>query len=422
MPRGPPVNPSASSSPRSPLTQSSQLSSSGNTPSQTDAQPLPGQSCPGELTSGQPLHDDSADDSTAPGLSSERQENDENNNNNDDYTDLNTCSTPSQPTTSSAGLLAEQLNRHISVFDPNGIYPLPGASQQTGEFSQDHLQQHGLLNDGNICSLISLVLGLHRLGIKEHLIDPHYCSSLDDTPDFSAWILMKVLTALPSQQAFSLQLLIESWNSSNKHPRILPGFADIPSLAEGLISNLQVKQYADRPHVFTQFLGTYQCDQCQKVYRKVKNWEGQVQANIPLLQLPPNNQAVNPLELLQSHIEEPFRTRCNEQGCRAQISGGRLEVKLGYFTIIALSRMNRSSVKLMHRLEMTRNDQLIDPGQLVSIVCHRGDINRGHFVSYHCVDDQWFLNDDSRQVFPTNNPVENPSTRTETIELLLFKH
>ena len=130
------------------------------------------------------------------------------------------------------------------------------------------------------------MLSLHRLGIKEHLIDPHFCFSLNQTPDFSAWILMKVLTALPSPHAFSLQLLIESWNFCNKHPRIHPGFADIPSLAEGLVSNLQVKQYADRPHVFTQFLGTYQCDQCQKVYRKVKNWEGQVQANIHLLQLP----------------------------------------------------------------------------------------------------------------------------------------
>jgi hypothetical protein len=117
---------------------------------------------------------------------------------------------------------------------------------------------------------------------------------------------MKVFSALPSPQAFSLQLLIESWNSCNNRPRIHPGFADIPSLAEGLVSNLQVKQYANRPLVFTQFLGTYQCNQCRKVYKKVKNWEGQVQANIPLLQLPSNNQAVNPLELLQSHIEEPF--------------------------------------------------------------------------------------------------------------------
>jgi hypothetical protein len=229
-------------------------------------------------------------------------------------------------------------------------------------------------------------------------------------------------SALPSPHAFSLQLLIESWNSCNKHPRIHPGFADIPSLAEGLVSNLQVKQYANRAPVFTQFLGSYRCGQCQKAYNNVKNWEGQIQANIPLLQLPPNNQAVNPLELLQSHIEEPFRTRCSDQDCRAQISGGKLEVKLGYFTIIALNRMNRGSEKLMKRLVMSRNDQLIDPGQLVSIVCHRGDINRGHFVSYHCVDDQWYLNDDSRQVILTNNPVEHPSTRTETIELLLFKH
>ena len=97
-------------------------------------------------------------------------------------------------------------------------------------------------------------------------------------------------------------------------------------------------------------------------------------------------------------------------------------MELGYFTIIAVNRMQSGSAKLMNRLELSRNDQLIDPGQLVSVVCHRGDINRGHFVSYHCVDDQWYLNDDSRQVVPANYPVDFPSTMTETIELLLFKH
>jgi hypothetical protein len=282
------------------------------------------------------------------------------------------------------------------------------------------LQQYGLLNDGNICSLISLILSLHRLGIKEHLIDPHFCFSLNHTPNFPAWILMKIFSALPSPQAFSLQLLIESWNSFNNRPRIHPGFGDIPSLAEGLVSNLQVKQYANKPPVFTQFLGTFQCSQCGKVHNKINNWEGQVQANIPLLQLPSNSQAVNPLELLQSHIDEPFQTRCSDLGCKAQITEGKLEVELGYFTIIAVNRMNSGSEKLMNKLELSRNAQLIDPGQLVSVVCHRGDINRGHFVSYHCVDDQWYLNDDSRQVVPTNNPVDEPSSITETIELLLY--
>ena len=96
-------------------------------------------------------------------------------------------------------------------------------------------------------------------------------------------------------------------------------------------------------------------------------------------------------------------------------------MELGFFTIIALNRMNSGFQKLRNRLELSRSDKLLDPGQLVSVLCHRGDINHGHFVSYHCVDDQWFLNDDSRQVIPTNSPVDHPNIRTETIELLLFK-
>ena len=90
----------------------------------------------------------------------ETQENDENNNNDDDFTDTNISSPPNQSSTSISpsqdqsrptDILSEQLSRHISDLDPNGIYPLPGASQQTGEFAQHHLQQHGLLIDGNSC-------------------------------------------------------------------------------------------------------------------------------------------------------------------------------------------------------------------------------------------------------------------------------
>jgi hypothetical protein len=94
-------------------------------------------------------------------LNSETQEN--NTTNNDyDFIDLN-MSPPSQSTSSApcqdqarpnmrgsvprarpgrsqppADRLSDQLSRHISDFDPNGIYPLPGPSQQTGEFSQNH--------------------------------------------------------------------------------------------------------------------------------------------------------------------------------------------------------------------------------------------------------------------------------------------
>ena len=45
------------------------------------------------------------------------------------------------------------------------------------------------------------------------------------------------------------------------------------------------------------------------VENNTKTGEDQIQAAIPLLQLPPSsNQAVNVMQLLQYYIEEPFRT------------------------------------------------------------------------------------------------------------------
>ena len=59
--------------------------------------------------------------------------------------------------------------------------------------------------------------------------------------------------------------------------------------------------------------------------------------------------------------------------------------------------------------------------ELVSVVCHRGDENRGHFVSYNTIGQQWFLNDKSRPCIPTENPLEQTVDYTETVELLFFK-
>jgi hypothetical protein len=151
LPRGSTVNPSSSTSPRTSLPdQPSQASSAGTGPSQTATEPLPGQTSPGELASGQSFDVGSAHAGAVPDLSSETQENDETNNNNDDFSDLNISSLPSQFTSSSApcqdqtrpnlrgsfssampgysqptsDLLSDQLNRHISHFEPNGIYHL----------------------------------------------------------------------------------------------------------------------------------------------------------------------------------------------------------------------------------------------------------------------------------------------------------
>ena len=77
--------------------------SEGTGLAQTDTEPLPGQTCPKELASGQSFDVGSAHAGSAPGLSSETQENNDNNNtNDDDFTDLNISSLPSQSTTSPA--------------------------------------------------------------------------------------------------------------------------------------------------------------------------------------------------------------------------------------------------------------------------------------------------------------------------------
>ena len=60
-------------------------------------------------------------------------------------------------------------------------------------------------------------------------------------------------------------------------------------------------------------------------------------------------------------------------------------------------------------------------GDLVSVACHRGDVNAGHFVSYHKVDDNWFLNDDSNLCVASENPLDGINVaENETVELLFF--
>ena len=59
-------------------------------------------------------------------------------------------------------------------------------------------------------------------------------------------------------------------------------------------------------------------------------------------------------------------------------------------------------------------------GELVSCVCHRGSVNRGHFISYQKVGNDWFLNDDSIHVHETQNPFEATLNETETVELLFY--
>ena len=56
-------------------------------------------------------------------------------------------------------------------------------------------------------------------------------------------------------------------------------------------------------------------------------------------------------------------------------------------------------------------------GEVTSVICHRGDVNLDHFVSYHKVGDQWFLNNDSSPCVLVSDPLEQ-EVEGETVEIL----
>ena len=57
--------------------------------------------------------------------------------------------------------------------------------------------------------------------------------------------------------------------------------------------------------------------------------------------------------------------------------------------------------------------------EVVSVVSHRGDVNLGHFVSYHKVQDKWYLNNDSNLCQEVPDPFLQ-QVDTETVEILFF--
>ena len=97
------------------------------------------------------------------------------------------------------------LERYLVDLDPFGCYTIPCESScSEGEFSVSHLQTNGLINDVNNCALICLIHSFHRIGLKTHLIDQHFCYTLNCVPDFPSWVLIKILSAMPSDNHFSL--------------------------------------------------------------------------------------------------------------------------------------------------------------------------------------------------------------------------
>ena len=313
------------------------------------------------------------------------------------------------------------LQQFLRITDPNNMVSIPEETVHSLDFSHQfsilHLQLPGLVNDGNICALLSFVLSLHRIGLKLYI----------KPTDLPSMVLKKILCALPSPYSFSLQSFIEACKHTGSTTSIQSGYTDVLELAETILSHLELMQTSCHIPPLTKFFGTFKCLCCGDNWKQVPNWDGQIGSTLPLLPIPDSEDPVHVETLFDTYLKEPFETRCRNETCRSRISNGKLDPVLGKFTIVGLNRfhIDNQNSKRMTKICLADDMEYISPllGELVSIICHRGDPNEGHYISYHQVNGSWFMNDDSKKCKLVSNPlVLNDSVASETAELLFFQN
>ena len=100
-----------------------------------------------------------------------------------------------------------------------------------------------------------------------------------------------------------------------------------------------------------------------------------------------------------------------------------MRIRKGQVTVVAFNRIqvsNRNATKRFDPIKL-RNPQDL---RVTSVITHRGSINSGHYVSYHEVGGNWFMNDDNKRILQVSNPLA-PSTKfspSEVIEIFFIQN
>ena len=279
-----------------------------------------------------------------------------------------------------------------------------------------HLQIHGIINDGNNCCLISLILSLHRIQLAQHLISPSLMILPNGDIDFASLVLVKALRAMPSRQTFSVQSLISIWNNQNRGRFQIQQNDDIWSVAENVLSSLPLRIQPNRSPIFTRFSAFITCSCGRTANEDVP--DSQLFRSVPLLQIPEQDQPVSFGSLVNTLLQTPVNTRCRY--CNGEANGSLVPEK-GKYSVFAINRRRGQRLiktRLSCQDSQTVGDQLL--GELVSVVSHLGGAGGGHWISYHQVDGNWFINNDSNPVVRAPyHPFNSPNMR-ESVNLCLF--
>ena len=257
----------------------------------------------------------------------------------------------------------------------------------------------------------------HRLGLIRHLDVPTRMREQFGVPDYAVGVLAKILLALPSNQAFSLHSFIETWNRARLNMQL--GQNEDIFIAEGILKCVKVRSSGQVP-ALTQYKAKFFCPTCGVDFSGITEWDNPPFKVVPQLELPDQQQPVNPAELLTNLMEETFPITCRM--CNNRVNNASYDIVKGSVTIITLNRFgfeNQRMFKIMTPLNCGPSDspgsQLL--GQLVAVVCHQTQPGM-HWLSYSKVNNGWFMNNDHHQPFASSpfNSI-NPS---ETINMLCY--
>ena len=84
--------------------------------------------------------------------------------------------------------------------------------------------------------------------------------------------------------------------------------------------------------------------------------------------------------------------------------------------------MNTS--KVMSRVDLSafnaETDKICqDP---IVVISHIGSLTSGHYIAYSKVGEEWYLNNDSREVYRVDSPFNHSSSFNETADIIVFKN
>ena len=321
------------------------------------------------------------------------------------------------------------LRTHLQQLRNVDVYRIPNQTSSSfdgHQFLQRHLQHRGLDNDGAVCGLLNAFLVFHRMNLTSFFVDAPQIST-NNSPDFPILILLKILKALPSLGPFSIQLFVQSWNSSAtlQNGRANLGVNDDILVCDNVMRSLvPYFRIGNRP-VLTKYTAKYRCNVCAMNFTNISLDDNVGFSWIPLLDVP-DCRGISPGQMLTSLLSRPINFNCVQ--CNNRICAT-MEAEKGRFTVLALNRTqfdgnNAMLPKVMTKLTSVRATGVGETlcGDLISCISHIGSQHQGHWVSYHKTSNSvWWKNNDSYPVVQTCHPF-NVNNREETVNFVVFKN